>query len=51
MDCTPKSTDAAGETDFGNVDSLLVLDDGFNVSEDFGTVNIKGGELSFEVHT
>lgn len=51
MDSAPKSSDAAGETDYGNIDSLLILDDGFSVSGDFGTVNIQGGELGFEVHT
>ncbi|WP_396588450.1 hypothetical protein [Bermanella sp. R86510] len=51
MNSAPKSTDAADEVDFGNIDSLQVLSDGFSVEGDFGTVYIKGDELDFEVHT
>lgn len=51
MKSAPKSADAAEEIDFGNIDSLQILEDGFSVSGDFGTVNIKGGELAFEIHT
>jgi len=51
MDSAPTSADAAGEIDFGNIDSLQILADGFSVSGDFGAVNIKGGELGFEIHT
>lgn len=51
MESAPKSADAAGKIDFGNIDSLQILDDGFSVSGDFGTANIKGGDLGFEIHT
>ena len=51
MEYAPKSADAAGEIDFGNIDSLQILDDGFSVSGDSRTVNIKGGEPEFKVHT
>ena len=51
MGSAPKATDATGEIDFGNIDSLQILNDGFSVEGDFGTANIKGGEFDFEVHT
>ena len=51
MESAPKSADAAGEIDFGNIDSLQILDGGFSVSGDFGTVSIAGSELTFEIHT
>ncbi|WP_417442067.1 hypothetical protein [Idiomarina sp.] len=51
MASVAKSTDAAGETDFGNIDLLFLLEDGFEVSGDFGNLSIKGGELLFEIHT
>lgn len=51
MNSAPKSTDAVGEIDFGNIDSLQVVSNGFSIEGDFGTVNIKGDKLEFEVHT
>ncbi|MEQ3723899.1 hypothetical protein [Alcanivorax sp.] len=51
MASAPKSTDEVGEIDFGNIDSLFLLEDGFEVSGDFGNLSIKGGELLFEIHT
>ncbi|MBT2788371.1 MULTISPECIES: hypothetical protein [unclassified Halomonas] len=51
MDSAPKCEDTSGEVDFGNFDSLKILSTGFECSGDFGTIYVKGGELSFEVHT
>lgn len=51
MESAPKATDATGGFDFGNIESLQVLSNGFSVEGDFGKVNIKGGNLEFEVHT
>ena len=43
--------DPDGSTDYGNIDTLCQTEGGFNLSGDFGSVNIMGGELRFEVHT
>lgn len=51
MSSAPNSTDATGEVDFGNIDSLQILSNGFSLEGDFGAVNIKGDKLEFEVHT
>ncbi len=51
MNSAPKSTDATGEVDFGNIDSLQILSNGFSIEGDFGAVNIIGDKLEFEVHT
>ncbi len=51
MSLAPKYTDANGEVDFGNIDSLQILRNGFNVEGDFGVVHIKGDKLDFEIHT
>jgi len=45
------TTDPDGSTDYGNIDALSQTETGFNLSGDFGSVNIVGGELCFEVHT
>ena len=43
--------DIDGTLDYGNIDSLLQTSKGFEVTGDFGSVNIIGGELGFEIHT
>lgn len=45
------SVDPDCSVDYGNIDSFRVTNEGFQISGDFGFVNVVGGELSFEVHT
>jgi len=45
------STDPDGSVDYGNIDGLRAIADSFLLVGDFGSVNIQGGELRFEVHT
>jgi hypothetical protein len=44
-------TDANGEIDYGNIDSLRGSDSTYHLCGNFGEVEISGGELQFEVHT
>jgi hypothetical protein len=44
------STDPDGSIDYGNIDSLDITENGFNVVGDFGEVIITGGVFSFEIH-
>ncbi|GGL46735.1 hypothetical protein [Nocardia jinanensis] len=39
-----KYKDASGEEDYGNIDSLLTLDDGYRVEGDWGSVRIWSNE-------
>jgi hypothetical protein len=43
--------DLDGTIDYGNIDSLSMLEGNFELSGHFGDVKITGGELRFEVHT
>ena len=43
------ATDAAGEIDYGNIDSLEKNNKGFLIEGEFGSVSIIGGEISFEI--
>ncbi|MGR6779036.1 hypothetical protein [Moritella viscosa] len=43
--------DPDGSTDYGNIEILNVLEGSFLLVGDFGSVNIQGGELLFEVYT
>jgi len=43
--------DPNGSIDYGNIDVLNVTDGSFILVGNFGSVNIKGGVLQFEVHT
>jgi len=45
------STDPDGSIDYGNIDTLQVVDGGFELIGDFGNLKISGGELRFEIHT
>ena len=45
------STDSDGSIDYGNIDTLQVVDGGFELTGDFGNIKIFGGELRFEIHT
>jgi hypothetical protein len=45
------STDPDGSIDYGNIDTLQVVDGGFELTGNFGNVKITGGELRFEIHT
>jgi len=45
------TTEPDGLTDYGNIDLLNVSEDSFILVGDFGSVNIQGGELQFEIHT
>jgi len=51
IELTPSSSDPDGSKDYGNIDSLMALGNGFRLTGDFGDVSIKGGELRFEIHT
>ncbi|MEL4388696.1 hypothetical protein [Shewanella xiamenensis] len=44
------STDSDGSIDYGNIDTLQVVDGGFGLTGDFGNIKIFGGELRFEIH-
>jgi len=49
---TVKTTrDPDGSIDYGVIESLSKNDFGFNVSGEFGSVNLIGGSISFEVFT
>ncbi len=43
------STDANGEVDYGNIDTLVKTDNGYSVYGDFGNVAIVGGKMELEV--
>ncbi|MDP5136065.1 hypothetical protein ORJ04_08910 [Rheinheimera baltica] len=45
------STDAGGSVDYGNIDSFIVLNDGFELEGDIGCIKVFGGELRFEIQT
>lgn len=45
------STEPDGSIDYGNIDTLQVVDGGFELTGDFGHIKISGGELRFEIHT
>ncbi|WP_240221592.1 hypothetical protein [Rheinheimera hassiensis] len=45
------STDPDGTLDYGNIDTLQVVDGGFELTGNFGNIKISGGELRFEIHT
>jgi len=51
IELVPSTTDPDGSTDYGNIEILSKTKSGFNLLGDFGSVNITGGELHFEVHT
>jgi hypothetical protein len=42
-------TDASGEEDLGNIDSLTVESDTFDVEGDWGEVRISGAQPRFEL--
>jgi hypothetical protein len=50
MDSTRYSTDPDGSIDYGNIDSLIKSESGFNLCGQFGEVTISGGLLHFEIH-
>ena len=45
------STDPDGSIDYGNIDTLQVVDGGFEFTGNFGNIKICGGELRFEIRT
>ena len=51
IESVSSKTDPDGSTDYGNIETLSQTENGFDLSGDFGSVNIMGGELRFEVHT
>ena len=51
IESVPSTTDPGGSADFGNIETLSQTESGFQLSGDFGSVKITGGELRFEVHT
>lgn len=42
--------DLDGSTDYGNIESLIQLANTFRIDGEFGSVQIIGGELLFEIH-
>ncbi len=50
MNQVTPSTDVSGEKDYGNIDSLIIDEDGFSLEGDFGEIAIKGGEIRFEFY-
>lgn len=51
IESVPSTTDLDGTVDFGNIATLSQTENGFRLSGAFGSVDIVGGELHFEVHT
>ncbi|UZH09801.1 MULTISPECIES: hypothetical protein [unclassified Halomonas] len=51
MDEAPRSTDASGEIDYGNIDRLVVRGNQYIVEGDFGRVEVQGGGLRLEFNT
>jgi hypothetical protein len=51
MESTRYSTDPDGSIDYGNIDSLVKSERGFNLGGEFGEVTVGGGKLHFEIHT
>ena len=51
MSLVRPSVDANGELDYGNIDSLAQVPQGFDISGDFGNVLVKGGHLEFRIET
>lgn len=45
------ATDANGEVDYGCIDNLEILKNGFRIEGDFGSVAISGGKMSVEIKT
>ncbi|MDN5499121.1 hypothetical protein K5M76_02960 [Shewanella xiamenensis] len=45
------STDPDGSIDYGNIDTMQVVDGGFELTGNFGNIKISGGELRFEIRT
>ncbi|QYK13512.1 hypothetical protein K0I63_03060 [Shewanella rhizosphaerae] len=45
------TTDPDGTVDYGNIDVLNIEEGSFYLVGDFGSVNIQGGKLEFEIHT
>lgn len=39
-----------GSTDYGNIDSLFATKSGFELSGEFGKVQINGGKIEFIIH-
>ncbi|AZQ09684.1 hypothetical protein [Shewanella khirikhana] len=50
-DLVRSTTDPEGAADFGSIDVLNIEDGSFYLAGDFGSVNIRGGKLEFEIHT
>jgi len=44
------STDSDGSIDYGNIDTLAKTEVGFELTGEFGNVQIQGGQLGFEIH-
>ncbi|PAV26323.1 hypothetical protein CF392_06395 [Tamilnaduibacter salinus] len=51
IDEAPRSTDASGEIDYGNIDQLFVRGNQYIVEGDFGRVEVQGGDLRLEFNT
>ena len=47
----PQSSDVSGEKDYGNIDSLSSTRVGFCLEGNFGSIEVIGGEVVFDVHT
>lgn len=40
----------SGSVDYGNRDSFIILNDGFDLEDDIGCIKVFGGELRFDIH-
>jgi hypothetical protein len=51
LESVKPTIDPDGSVDYGNIDSFIKTDAGFEIEGDFGLVTITGGEHHFTVHT
>ena len=51
IDSVTPTKDPDGSIDYGNIETFCQTRTGFKLSGEFGSLSIKGGELTFEVHT
>ena len=51
MDTVEPTIDPDGTEDYGNIDSLLKISNGYSITGEFGLVQISGGKLEFKINT
>jgi len=50
MQQAKSSTDPDGAIDYGNIDTLTKTEFGFELTGEFGYVQIQGGQLAFKIY-